>query len=276
MSIYHPVAQGSDEWHALRSSRINSSEMAELIGLSKYKSPIQAIKEKIIKTSGVSSSIPEEHPAKKFFEHGHKYERLTFLKFIEWMEKEWPEFYQQYTLPSGYHTPAPANPNFPDPDDVNRFGVSLDGEGSEYDAEFKNPYTYLSLLKNYIEDISIEHFIQCQTAMAMRQRTTMFYVATHFDPETTLYLGLVVWRIKFSPFFFNTYIYLKAVKAYQMLHNGIDDQDAASKELPWMNMDSRYSISEEWEHLKASTCEQLHVYKNGKLISELIKKRTGR
>lgn len=277
MSKHHHVAQGSLEWDLLRSDRVSSSELAQLTGFSQYKDPATAINEKIatlakVHSRAYTSSSQEPHPAQVYFDHGHKYEYAGLMKFIEFMQKAHPEFSQNYRLPSGYHTPE-NNPNFPDSQDQYRFGASLDGEGDVYDVEIKNPYRYYSFKTKYATSLQVEHFVQCQWAMAVRDRSEMFYVATHFDPETEQYLALSVWHIRFHPIFFEQHLYPGAVKAHALFKKG---EVLETESLPWINENNLFGDSSEWKEIFDQSCKRLHHHIEGKKLSILIRQRTGK
>lgn len=268
--------QGSIEWEIARSTRINTSELAGFVGLSSYKDPGTAINEKITRyqeLSSSSSSSSPPHPAQANFDHGHKFEYAGLVKFIEWMQKAKPEFQQDYTLPSGYQIPLSTNKNFPSPEDEGRFGASLDGKGNVIDVEIKNPVRYLSFKRSYSESIQVEHYVQCQWAMAIRQRESMFYVATHFDPETEQFLAIVVWLITFNPDFFHKYLYPGAIRAHDLFSK---HQAVAFGEIPWLNENKVFEDSLEWKEIFQSTCKRYHYHIEGRKISLLIKERTGR
>lgn len=248
------VTQGSIEWLDLRKSRINGSEIASLIGFSSYIDPISSMLKK-----RHSDEISET--TQRFFDHGHKYETMGLAKFIDMM----PNLRQTYTLPSGYYTPTKRNLNFLNDDDEFKFGVSLDGEGSLYDVEIKNPYSYFSFKKKYLDTVQIEHFIQCQWAMGIRERSTMFYVATHFDPNTTQFLAIVIWQINFDYEFFTKTLYPLAYKVYNNFSLG------QRNDVPWINENNNFTESKVWQELFLKNCKKINSKIEGRLISEIIK-----
>ena len=258
MSAHHDVQQGTDTWKALRESRFNGSEIAGLIGFSSYMDPISALNHK---------RSPDEvsESTQKFFDHGHKYETPGLAAFIDAMTPK--NLRQSYTLPSGYYTPSETNINFLDMDDNLKFGVSLDGEGSLFDVEVKNPYVYMSFLRNYFETVQIDHFIQCQWAMAIRERSSMYYVATHFDPKTTQFLAIVIWKIDFNVDFFTNVIYPLAHKAYENF------QLDRNNDLPWVNENKQFTNSKEYQDIFSTHCTKVYAKKEGHLISQIIKDR---
>lgn len=250
------VLQGSDAWHQLREKRFSGSEIYNLIGLGSRIDPQFALNNKL---------SPEEHSKDtlKFFAHGHKFETQGLAICIDIMAKK--GLRQAYTLPSGYYVPSPSNMNFLAPGDSERFGVSLDGEGSTHDIEVKNPYTLGSFYRNYERAVQFEHFIQCQWAMAIRERSSMFFVATSFDAQSSLFLAIVIWQVKFSPEFFTEVIYPKAHAAYKHFEEG------TPSDLPWLNDNNKFANSKRCKELFSSHCIKIHSHEE-RQNTDLLKK----
>lgn len=248
------VTQGSNEWLELRKNRFNGSEIAELIGFSSYTNPIDALEKK-------RNPPPVSDVTQRYFNHGHEYEMPGFAQFVKAM----PNIRQSYTLPSGYYIPSFANINFLAATDIEKYGVSLDGEGSVYDVEIKNPYTYYSFRSGYLDTVKLVHFIQCQWTMAIRERSSMYYVATHFDPETKQFLAIVIWKIDFSVEFFTETIYPLAHKAFENFTWG------RPNDLPWADENNQFTKSLKWQELFSTYCTKVFTKKEGHLIAQIIR-----
>jgi hypothetical protein len=302
------LIQRSEDWIKERLYRIGGSEIGKLVGLSSFESPLKAIEEKLAaierhesekldkfvpssvspsfssssssssSTTSTTSTTPTTQPyetvenARKqmFLDHGINYEMSSFVEFLKWFTEHHKSQVQQYTIPPLYHVPLPkTNPYFSLSNDEERFGVSLDVEASKIDVEIKNPFDYFSFIKNYSNTINPAYFAQVQYAMAIRNRTQMYFMATSFEDETGVFLGMVIWHVKFDETFFKERLYRPARLVSQMI-----EEKEATISLEWVNEKKRYEQSEEWQSLFKRTCRRVYFWTNREEIEQRKAQRT--
>ena len=64
--IIHNLVQSSPEWHSFRAVHFGASEAAAMLGLSKYKTRSELLREKVTGITQVHSEATQE-----VFDHGH-------------------------------------------------------------------------------------------------------------------------------------------------------------------------------------------------------------
>jgi len=210
------VQQRSPEWHEIR--RLGGSQIGAACGLSKYQSPQELVKtffepfagERKFVDHGTAMEPTTDLAFRRWLKgnevrnsfdtadtvtmtgmsRGVVYGSGTALKggAKGGAKNPSPETIEAWkrqleSEEPGYLTldPSVDHPLFDSKRDAAWFGASLDYEGSEIDAEYKNPFTYFSFFRNYMETIDCAYFAQIQWIMAMRQRKAMFFVATSID-----------------------------------------------------------------------------------------------
>jgi hypothetical protein len=278
--IYHACKQRDPFWLGMIADRIGGSRIGAASGLSKYQSPQDLVRDFHAPFKG----------ERKFVDHGTAMEPFTDRLFRQWLagpdvERPFGEFSpktvrevigswktQSATEEPGYITldPEAHHPLFASKRDHAWFGVSLDYEGSVIDAEFKNPFTYFSFYKGYLETIDCAHFAQVQWAMAIRQRKAMFFVATSLHQEEgreepTL-LGMVIWYVAFAPKFFDEILYPGAVACAEALRS-VQKEEV---DVPWRNESGRYHASQEYKDLLTKYAMRVYIFKDGRSISRVI------
>lgn len=266
---YHDVEQRTPEWHALRRI-IGGSSVGGETGLSPYRPP------------GVKSNEGADARRDAAFAHGEKYEPLSAEVFVAWLQRVGPDKAafdprmlakwraQTYDTNPGYDVPLYPHPYFTHPDDSTLFGASLDMRGSTVDVEIKNPVSYYSLYRNYIQTVQPVYFAQVQWALAMRVRPGMFFVATSYEPETGVHFGTVVWYITFAKEFFCSWLYPRARTAALAMFAGEPNP------VDWANSGHAFERSDEYGVLLAKHCARVYVWKNGKEIARAIREKNNK
>ncbi len=265
---YHDVEQRTPKWHTIRRI-IGGSSVGYETGLSVFKRP---------------GAKDEGDDARRdaAFAHGNKYEPLSAGEFLRWLRTDdedkkifdarmlarWRG--QTYDANPGYDVPLYPHPYFTHPDDSALFGVSLDMRGSVIDVEIKNPVSYLSLYRNYIQRVQAVYFAQVQWALAMRVRPAMFFVATSYEPTTGVHLGTVVWYITFAKDFFCGWLYPRARAAALAMFAGEPNP------VSWANEKGAFEKSDVYGALLAAHCTRVYVWKNGSEIARAIREKNKR
>jgi hypothetical protein len=286
-TFYHYVLQRSKEWFELRKGRLSASQIGAAVGISKYTNPQSYFDYQVHPIDEFVS-----HPA---CEHGIRTEPLTvelikktiipnlhrYFSAIKMARKSpqptkemiasWQE--QVFSPEPGYHTPRPEhNPNFPDPEDADLFGLSPDMEGT-IDFEIKNPFTINSYWNSYYRSIIPAYFAQVQWAMAMRCRKSMFFVVSSYTNESKPRLmAYNVWYVTFSEKFFKDFLYPKAktmIKAIRNYKEG--DTVDIEKEIPFLDEDGQYAASDEYAKLLSKYCTRIHDQRFSSVIQSSIK-----
>ena len=262
-TCFYDIDQRTPEWHSLRRC-IGGSTVGQEIGLSPYQAPGE---KRVFDERGTAA-----------VKHGQLYEPMSADKFVAWVKSasiesqftdivlitRWRD--QTYNENPGYDVPLHPHPFFPNADDFQLFGVSLDMRGSVIDVEIKNPVVYLSLYRNYLETIQPIYFAQVQWAMAIRKRTQMFFVATSFDSETGVHLATVVWHVKFAEKFFREFIYPRARAAALAIRDGNPNP------VSWLNKDNAFTKSDTYKQLMSEFCRRVFVWKNSTALATIISK----
>lgn len=276
-TVYYPVLQRSPEWHVLRKGRVSGSQAGTASGMSKYCNPrdffIEQIQPEIIFVTNkfcehgtemepLSVDVIKEHIFPNIYKH---FFLLRLNKTIHDLPspetiKSWQN--QVYSEEPGYHTPNPKyNENFPNPEDANLFGLSLDMEGSQIDVEIKNPYTLSSLWKNYYHSFSPVYFAQVQWSMAMRCRKSMFFIATSYTNQKPHILqAYVVWFVEFSKEFFDIFLYPNMkLMSQTIINKKPEDADMISESIPYLEEHADFESSGMYKTFFEKCCTRVCV-----------------
>lgn len=267
VTIYYDVEQRTPEWHALRRV-IGGSSVGSETGLSPYRPPGE---------QNTSGPDPRRDAA---FAYGEKYEPRSAAVFQRWLARDGEDktLFAETTLRQwraqtyddnpGYDVPRYPHPFFRNIDDNTLFGASLDMRGSVIDVEIKNPVSYISLYRNYIQTMQPVYFAQVQWAMAMRNRRDMFFIATSYETTSGTHLGTVIWYITFAEDFFCQWLYPRARTAALSLFSGQPNP------VSWANEKHAFDKSDYYGKLLVEHCTRVFVWKNGKEIARLIREKS--
>ena len=244
---YFPVEQRSDEWKTIR--RPISGTKSSLLGFCSFTRPRDAYYEAV---TGKSRRNINQTAC----DHGNKYEEASERVFRLWLTTT----RQEYTLP-GYDVPNPlANNVFTEERDALRFGVSLDVRGSIIDCEIKNPTTLRSYTNYYKTMFSPAYFFQVQWAMAIRNRQTMYFIATSHNAETGKLEAYSIWLVSFADEFFREYILSKMRRIADRILAKDLRYRIEEEESPWINEGGEYTRSFAYKTLFSKFCELKFSY----------------
>lgn len=270
----------SPMWMAVR---IGSYDIGTALGYNQYKSPDELYLEKVARKQGskVVSKISAE--GQQACNHGKTFEQQTFNVFESWLRGGRPDvcfdklkhlfvgtthkptifeianwMQQKMRMENVHKVPDPTiHRLFTDSKDSNYFGATLDVEGDHIDIEIKNPATLASFKKNYLDYISPQYFVQCQLQMAIRQRHSTFFVATHFNPISKEMEGMVVWFVVFSSTFFSEILY---PKARHFISSANDLVPLTSLKFDWPNENGKYLASENFQRDMMRFCYKIYYF----------------
>lgn len=283
--------------------RIGGSDIGTVCGLNKYSKPSELFFSKLESTPVSAFTFSQPQPAKNpLFEeacaHGHKYEQKSVTSFQTWLQNSRPELVfdkmkdeflpgyrpsffeinrwkvQKMEHNEMYRMPVPSvHTFFTGPKDNAHFGATCDMEGSMIDCEIKNPLTYMSFFYNYMNQIQPQYFAQCQWQMAVRERKSIFFMATSFDRETGVLLGSVIWYVMFNKDFFQDILYPTAREFISALERRIGDEETIDALFPHINKDGAYSKSSDYAIIHNTYCKRVFCYKNSAVLKKIIEER---
>ncbi len=245
-SIHFPVEQRTKEWEQLRRP-ISGTTLSKLLGFCSFSRP---------NTTYIEAVTGERKPFAntEALDHGNKYESTSEQLFLRLTADR---LKQIYTEP-GYDVPDPlVNRLFTEERDALRFGVSLDVRGSEIDCEIKNPTSLMSFRRYYEKIFSPAYFLQVQWAMAVRNRTRMYFIATSYDKTDGKLFAYGVWMVEFAEEFFRSFILPAARRIADRLLAKDLDYDLEADESPWINENGVYTRSAAYSTLFHKYCKRV-------------------
>mgnify|MGYP003385606944 CR=1 FL=1 len=248
-SIYFPDPQRSLRWKENRRP-ISGTTLAKFLGFCSFTRPSDAYTESI---TGTKRPIVDT----RAIDHGNKYEKVSECVFLEWLKTNRPDYADQIYTEPGYDVPDyRTNRLFTEERDVLRFGVSLDVRGSIIDCEIKNPISLSSYQRYYEHIFSPSYFLQVQWAMAIRNRSCMYFIATAYEKDGKL-LDHCIWMVEFAEDFFNLLILPAARRIADHLLNRNTDYRIENEESPWINEKGSYTQSTDYSSLFHRYCSRI-------------------
>ena len=162
MKQVHQLVQGSDEWHAFRSTHFGASEAAAMLGLSKHLSRSDLLKSKATGFSKQVSDFVQE----RIFDHGHAVEALARPIIEDIIEDElYPATYSDGDL-----------------------SASCDGVTISNSIAFEHKQWAEKLAIAVVEDnLPEEHMPQCQQVLMITGAKRLIFVVSDGTEQKIVY-----------------------------------------------------------------------------------------